>query len=89
MSDLIRVPYTELFERAFRIRQQAEAVRIELQTLNETVESIGWIGRRADRFFLMWEESKQEMENWVRTLEMFASDLENQARRIQMVDEGL
>jgi WXG100 family type VII secretion target len=87
MSDLIRVPYVELFQRAQRIRQQSDVVRSEIQSLNDTVESIQWMGNRAERFFAMWEEAKPEMENWVLILESFANDLENQARRMQAVDE--
>jgi WXG100 family type VII secretion target len=88
MSDLIRVPYTELFQRAASIRQQAEIVRQEINTLNETVQSINWMGRRAERFFNMWEEARPQMQNWVTILESFASDLENQARRMQTADES-
>lgn len=88
MSDTIRVPYTELFQRAARIRQQADALRAEIRTLSETVDSVLWMGKRADRFFGMWAEAKPEMENWVAVLENFATDLENQARRIQAVDDG-
>jgi WXG100 family type VII secretion target len=88
MSDLIKVPYVELFQRAQRIRQQADTVRSEIQALNDTVESVQWMGKRAERFFAMWEEAKPEMENWVLILETFANDLENQARRMQAVDES-
>jgi WXG100 family type VII secretion target len=88
VSDLIKVPYTELFQRANRIRQQADAVRMEIQTLTETVESIQWIGRRADKFFAMWETARPEMENWATILENFANDLEMQAQRMQAADEA-
>jgi WXG100 family type VII secretion target len=88
MADLIQVPYTELFQRAARIRQQAETVRGEIRTLQETVDSIQWIGTRAERFFAMWDEARPEMESWVTILESFASDLENQARRMQQADEA-
>jgi WXG100 family type VII secretion target len=88
MSDLIRVPYTELFQRAARIRQQAEVVRTEIQTLTRTVESIEWMGKRADKFFATWHDARPEMETWVTILENFASELENQARRMQAVDEA-
>jgi len=88
MSDLIKVPYVELFQRAQRIRQQADTVRSEIQALNDTVQSVQWMGKRAERFFAMWEEAKPEMENWVLILETFANDLENQARRMQAVDES-
>ena len=88
MADLIQVPYTELFQRATRIRQQAETVRGEIRTLQETVDSIQWIGNRAERFFGMWDEARPEMESWVTILESFASDLENQARRMQQADEA-
>jgi WXG100 family type VII secretion target len=88
MSDYVKVPYAELFQRASRIRQEADNVRAEIQTLNQTVESIQWIGKRADRFFAMWEEIRPEMENWITVLENFANDLENQARRMQAADEA-
>jgi WXG100 family type VII secretion target len=88
MSDMIRVPYTELFQRAATIRQQADAVRNEINTLNETVESINWMGRRAERFFNMWADARPQMERWVQILESFATDLENQARRMQTADEA-
>lgn len=88
MTDLIKVPYTELFQRASRIRQEADAVRAEIQLLAETVESIQWMGKRADKFFAMWHETKPEMETWVQTLENFANSLEAQARSMQAADEG-
>ncbi|MBE2184521.1 MAG: WXG100 family type VII secretion target [Anaerolineae bacterium] len=88
MSDIIRVPYTELFQRAASIRQQAEVVRQEINTLDETVTSIDWMGQRAQRFFNMWEEARPQMQQWVTTLESFATDLENQARRMQTADES-
>jgi len=88
MSDFVRIPYAELLHRASRIRQEAELVRAEIQNLNQTVETLHWMGKRADRFFRMWEESRPEMESWVRTLENFANELEQQARRIQAADEA-
>lgn len=88
MTDFVKVPYAELFARAARVRQEADAVRAEIQRLSETVESIQWIGKRADRFFTLWEETRPEMENWVRVLEGFAAELEDQARRMQAADEG-
>lgn len=88
MSDFIRVPYTELLQRATRIRQQADAVRAEIRTLNETVESIQWIGRRAEKFFAMWDAARPEMETWATILENFANDLELQAQRMQAADEA-
>ncbi|KXK24674.1 MAG: hypothetical protein UZ15_CFX003000183 [Chloroflexi bacterium OLB15] len=88
MSDIIRVPYTELFQRAASIRQQAEVVRQEISTLDETVTSIDWMGQRAQRFFNMWEEARPQMQQWVTILESFATDLENQARRMQTADES-
>ncbi len=88
MSDIIRVPYSELFQRAASIRQQAEVVRQEINTLDETVTSIDWMGQRAQRFFNMWEEARPQMQQWVTTLESFANDLENQARRMQTADES-
>ncbi len=88
MSDIIRVPYTELFQRAAAIRQQAEVVRQEINTLDETVTSIDWMGQRAQRFFNMWEEARPQMQQWVTILESFATDLENQARRMQTADEA-
>jgi WXG100 family type VII secretion target len=88
MSDLIKVPYTELMQRASAIRQEAEATRAELQSLRQAIESIQWMGKRADRFFTMWEQSRPEMENWVLLLENLATSLEIQARRMQAADEG-
>ena len=46
MSDLIKVPYSELFQRAARIRQEAETIRAEIDTLQNTVESVQWMGAR-------------------------------------------
>lgn len=89
MSDIIRIPYEELYQRAARIRQQAELVRTEVRTLSQTVESVEWMGRRAENFFKMWNDARPEMENWALILERFADDLESQARRIQAVEEGL
>lgn len=88
MSDLIRVPYTELFQRAARIRQETETIRTEIQRLRATVDSIHWLGRRAERFFSLWSETAGEMEEWVAILEGFAAELEQQARRMQVVDES-
>ncbi|MBK9745600.1 MAG: WXG100 family type VII secretion target [Anaerolineae bacterium] len=88
MSDLIRVPYTELLQRAARIRQETETIRAEIQRLRGTVDSIHWIGRRAERFFSVWGETVTEMEEWVTILEGFATELEQQARRMQIVDES-
>jgi WXG100 family type VII secretion target len=88
MSDFVKVPYAELLQRAARIRQEAEIVRAEIQTLKETVESIQWIGKRAEKFFALWDETRPEMENWVQILETFANDLEDQARRMQAADEA-
>lgn len=88
MSDFVKVPYAELYQRAARIRQEAQAIRTEIQTLSETIENIQWIGKRADRFFGLWDETRPEMENWVRILETFADSLEDQARRMQAADEA-
>jgi len=88
MGDFVRVPYVELYQRAARIRQEAQVIRAEIQTLTETVETIQWMGQRAERFFALWEETRPEMEGWVRTLESFADALEDQARRIQAADEA-
>ncbi len=88
MSDLIKVPYTELFQRALRIRQEADTIRTEIETLKSTVEGIQWIGKRADRFFVLWNETLPEMEQWVMILEKFAAELEDQARRMQLADEA-
>jgi WXG100 family type VII secretion target len=88
MPDIVKVPYTELFQRAASIRQQADAVRREITNLSETIGSIEWIGSRADRFFRMWDEALPEMQSWVTILESFATDLENQARRMQSADEA-
>lgn len=88
MTDFIKVPYAELFQRATRIRQEAETIRAEVQKLKNTVDSVSWLGRRADRFFLLWNDSVPEMERWVTILEGFAGELEDQARRMQLVDEA-
>ena len=87
MTDFVKVPYAELYQRAGRIRQEAEIIRGEIKTLTETVENIQWIGKRADRFFALWHETLPEMEEWVRILEGFADSLEEQARRMQAADE--
>lgn len=65
MSDWVRVPYTELVHRAGRIRQEADTIRAEIRTLKSTVESLQWMGRRAERFFTVWNETLPEMEQWV------------------------
>lgn len=88
MSDLIRVPYTELIHRAARIRQEAETIRREVQTLKSTIDGLSWMGRRAERFFTLWNETVPEMEQWAAVLESFASELEDQARRMQIADEA-
>ncbi len=88
MSDFVKVPYAELYQRASRIRQEAEAIRGEIQTLTETIENIQWMGKRADRFFALWDETRPEMVNWVEILERFADNLEEQARRMQAADEA-
>lgn len=89
MTDYIRVPYAELFQRAARIRQEADVIRTEIVTLKQTVDDIQWLGRRADRFFRTWQETVPDMEAWVAILERFADELEDQARRMQAVDEIL
>ena len=88
MTDYVKVPYAELMQRAARIRQEAETVRQEIKTLRETIESIEWMGKRADRFFQLWNETLPEMENWVIILDTFAAELEEQARRMQAADEA-
>jgi WXG100 family type VII secretion target len=88
MTDFVKVPYTELYQRASRVRQEAEFIRTEIKTLTETVENIQWLGKRADRFFTLWAETRPEMETWVQTLENFATSLEEQARRMQAADEA-
>jgi WXG100 family type VII secretion target len=88
MSDYVRIPYAELFQRASRIRQEAETIRLEIKVMRESIESIEWIGKRADRFFALWHETLPEMESWVLTLDQFADELEDQARRIQAADEA-
>jgi len=89
MTDLVKVPYTELFQRAARIRQEADTIRAEIKTLRSTVDSIQWIGKRADRFFTLWNETLPDMEQWVSILEGFAAELEDQARRMQIADEAV
>lgn len=88
MADYVKVPYAELIQRAARIRQEAETVRIEIKTLRDTIDGIEWIGKRADRFFTLWHETLPEMENWVTILDTFAAELEDQARRMQAADEA-
>lgn len=88
MSDWVKVPYTELVYRASRIRQEAETIRAEIRTLKSAVESVQWMGRRAERFFTVWGETIPEMEQWVQILESFAAELEDQARRMQLADEA-
>jgi WXG100 family type VII secretion target len=88
MSDWVRVPYAELVHRASRIRQEADTIRAEIRTLKTAVESVQWMGRRAERFFTVWNETVPEMEQWVAILESFASELEDQARRMQLADES-
>jgi WXG100 family type VII secretion target len=87
MADLIQVPYQELSQRAARIRQQAELVDGEINNLSNVVDSIQWIGTRAQRFFAMWDEAEPEMRSWVQILRSFADDLDNQARRMQAADQ--
>lgn len=88
MSDWVRVPYAELVHRASRIRQEADTIRAEIRTLKAAVESVQWMGQRAERFFTVWNETVPEMEQWVAILESFASELEDQARRMQLADES-
>ena len=88
MSDWVRVPYAELVHRASRIRQEADTIRAEIRTLKTAVESVQWMGRRAERFFTVWNETVPEMEQWVAILESFAGELEDQARRMQLADES-
>jgi WXG100 family type VII secretion target len=88
MTDYVKVPYAELYQRATRIRQEADTIRAEIKTMRESIESVEWIGKRADRFFRLWHETLPEMESWVSILDSFAAELEEQARRIQAVDEA-
>jgi WXG100 family type VII secretion target len=88
MSDWVRVPYTELVHRAGRIRQEADTIRTEIRVLKTAIESVQWMGRRAERFFTVWNETVPEMEQWVQILESFAAELEDQARRMQLADES-
>jgi WXG100 family type VII secretion target len=88
MADLIKVPYSELLLRAQAIRQEAEATRAEIQALRQAIESIQWMGKRADKFFTMWENSRPEMENWALLLDNLALSLEMQAQRMQSADEA-
>lgn len=88
MSDWVKVPYTELIHRASRIRQEADTIRAEIRSLKGAVESVQWMGKRAERFFSVWHETVPEMEQWVQILENFAAELEDQARRMQLADEA-
>lgn len=88
MTEFIRVPYAELLQRAARIRQEADNVQAEIRRLEEAIDSLQWMGKRAERFFQMWERARPEMQAWVTTLEAFANGLEAQARRMQAADEA-
>jgi WXG100 family type VII secretion target len=88
MADFVKVPYAELYQRAARIRSEAETVKTEIRSLREAIQSIEWMGKRADRFFALWNETLPEMEQWVVILETFAAELEDQARRMQAADEA-
>ncbi|MEL6148702.1 MAG: WXG100 family type VII secretion target [Chloroflexota bacterium] len=88
MTDYVKVPYVELLQRAARIRQEAETIKAEMRTLRDTIEGLEWMGKRADRFFSLWNETLPEMEQWVMILETFATELEEQARRMQAADEA-
>lgn len=88
MPDYVKVPYAELYQRASRIRQEADTIRNEIATLRQSVDGIQWMGKRASRFFTLWNETLPEMETWVTTLENFANELEDQARRMQGADEA-
>jgi inorganic triphosphatase YgiF len=52
-----------LFQQAVRIRQEADKIRAEIQTLKAAskASSGSW---RADRFFTLWNETVPEMEQW-------------------------
>ena len=65
----------------------ADVIRAEIETLRQTVESVQWMGKRAERFFTLWNDTIPEMERWVATLQGFADELESQARRMQLADE--
>jgi WXG100 family type VII secretion target len=88
MSDFIRVPYAELFQRAARIRQEAEAMRAEILRVKAQIEGLHWMGQRAERFFVAWAEALPDMERWVSVLDAFAEELEDQARRMQLADDS-
>jgi len=88
MSDLIKVPYTELRSRAATMHTQADAVLAEVNALNDVVSSMQWLGNRADRFMAMWNEAVPAMRHWAAILHDFASDLENQADRIERWDNA-
>jgi WXG100 family type VII secretion target len=87
MADLIKVPYSELFQRASVIRSKADLVRGEIKKLDGTVANIQWMGQRAQKFFDMWAQAKPDMEAWATILDNFANDLETQARKMQAADE--
>jgi WXG100 family type VII secretion target len=88
MSSMIKVPYQEMQQRAGVIRQQASLVRAEVQALETNVDSVEWMGNRARRFFDMWEEARPMMLQWADILEAFADELEQQARRMEAVDNS-
>ncbi|MEO8393457.1 MAG: WXG100 family type VII secretion target [Chloroflexota bacterium] len=86
MSDIIKVPYTELFHHAAVIHEQANIVESQVTLLSTTLAEIVWVGERRTRFFGQWENAKPQMNDWVKNLRAFADDLESQARRMQAAD---
>jgi WXG100 family type VII secretion target len=88
MADLIKVPYTELFRRAQIIRDQADIVYAQINTLAKTMESLNWMGQRKDKFTTMWNNDLPAMYEWVSTLKGFADELERQANRMQAADQS-
>ena len=88
MSSMIKVPYTEMQQRASTIRQQASLVRAEVQALETNVDSVQWMGNRASKFFNMWEEARPAMLQWADILDAFADELDAQAKRMEAVDNS-
>ncbi len=88
MSSMIKVPYVEMQQRAATIRQQASLVRAEVQALEANVDTVEWMGNRARRFFDMWEEARPQMLQWADILDAFADELDQQAKRMEMVDNN-
>jgi len=85
---MIKVPYVEMQQRAATIRQQATLVRAEVEALDNNVKSVNWIGNRASHYFSMWEQARPQMLQWAQILDAFADELDQQAKRMEIVDNS-